>query len=386
MAGKGQSTNPGGTSYHPAGVPLMPDYIEVIESGDPLAGDGDEFVGDIKIKAWRGHKAINNIDVDEAGVGWIHASEWEPYQRPSFVTPPFAGYISGHSTFSRAAAEVMTSLTGDAYFPGGLGTFTAEQDEFLVFEDGPSVTIELQWATYQDAADESGLSRIWGGIHPPCDDVPGRKNGIIIGQDAFTKAVSYFGCSAPELCENPFPAVNEESLSTIQFSNVFSTVWDPVPGQIGCQIQVRLAGGSLLGAQIVGGPNADGFNIPFSVLQSGTDYEWRVRCGCSQTPLIAGAFSSWQPFSTPGGAGIVSSPNPTSGQSNVTFTVAEEGTTTLEVYDMSGRMLDALFNGVAQANNDYRFQFDGSTLPNGVYIYRLTTDKEMVNEKFMIAR
>jgi myo-inositol-hexaphosphate 3-phosphohydrolase len=66
--------------------------------------------------------------------------------------------------------------------------------------------------------------------------------------------------------------------------------------------------------------------------------------------------------------------------------VAEEGTTTLEVYDMSGRMLDALFNGVAQANNDYRFQFDGSTLPNGVYIYRLTTDKEMVNEKFMIAR
>jgi hypothetical protein len=49
-------------------------------------------------------------------------------------------------------------------------------------------------------------------------------------------------------------------------------------------------------------------------------------------------------------------------------------------------MLDALFNGVAQANNDYRFQFDGSTLPNGVYIYRLTTEKEMVNEKFMIAR
>jgi hypothetical protein len=122
------------------------------------------------------------------------------------------------------------------------------------------------------------------------------------------------------------------------------------------------------------------------MLQSGTDYEWRVRCGCSQTPLVAGPFSSWQPFTTPGGAGIISSPNPTSGQSNVTFTVAEEGTTTLEVYDMSGRMLDALFNGVAQANNDYRFQFDGSTLPNGVYIYRLTTEKEMVNEKFMIAR
>ena len=207
MASKGQSTDPGGMSYHPAGLPLIPGKVEVILSGDPLAGVNDEFVGDMKIKAWRGHNAINNVDVDEAGVDWILASEWEPYQRPSFVTPPFAGYISGHSTFSRAAAEILTSLTGDAYFPGGMGIFTAEQDEFLVFEDGPSVNIELQWATYQDAADESGLSRIWGGIHPPCDDIPGRKNGIVIGQDVFAKALTYFnGCAVvydcPELSSN----------------------------------------------------------------------------------------------------------------------------------------------------------------------------------------
>lgn len=206
MASKGQSTDPGGMSYHPAGVPLIPDYCEVILEGDPLAGDNDEHLGEIKVKAWKGHNAINNVDVDEAGVDWILASEWEPYQRPSFVTPPFAGYISGHSTFSRAAAEIMTSLTGDAYFPGGLGTFTAEQDEFLVFEDGPSMNIELQWATYQDAADESGLSRIWGGIHPPCDDIPGRKNGIVIGQDVFAKAVNYFnGCQPITPCETADP-------------------------------------------------------------------------------------------------------------------------------------------------------------------------------------
>ena len=36
--------------------------------------------------------------------GWVLAEGWWPYQRPSFVTPPFAGYVSGHSTFSRAAA------------------------------------------------------------------------------------------------------------------------------------------------------------------------------------------------------------------------------------------------------------------------------------------
>ena len=41
------------------------------------------------------------------------------------MTPPFAAYLSGHSTFSAAGAEVLTQFTGDAYFPGGLGTFTA---------------------------------------------------------------------------------------------------------------------------------------------------------------------------------------------------------------------------------------------------------------------
>lgn len=192
MADLGQSSEPASASYDPAGLPLIPGYIELVEVGDALAGPADENVGKIKIYAWKGHLYINNVDVDEAGVDWILAENWEPYQRPSFVTPPFAGYVSGHSTFSRAAAEVLTMLTGDEYFPGGLGEFVAPADEFLVFEDGPSVDVTLQWATYYDAADESGLSRIWGGIHPPCDDLPGRIMGEYIGVGAFTRAESYF--------------------------------------------------------------------------------------------------------------------------------------------------------------------------------------------------
>ena len=191
MAELGQSSNPSDMSYHPAGIPLIPGYIELVTAGDPLA-DGTNNIGKIKLKAWRGHSFINNVDVDEAGVGWILAQDWMPYQRPSFVTPPFAGYISGHSTYSRAAAEILSEITGDRFFPGGLGTFTAQQNQFLVFEDGPSQDIELQWATYQDAADESSMSRIWGGIHPPCDDIPGRILAQQIAADAFTKAEEYF--------------------------------------------------------------------------------------------------------------------------------------------------------------------------------------------------
>ena len=54
------------------------------------------------------------------------------------------------------------------------------------------MNVELQWATYRDAADESGLSRIWGGIHPPCDDMPGRKIGETIGLAAVALAEAYF--------------------------------------------------------------------------------------------------------------------------------------------------------------------------------------------------
>ncbi len=212
MADKGQSSNSALPNYDPQGMPLTPGYIEQIQAGDPLAGAGNVNVGKIKIKAWRGHEVIQNVDTDVAGVDWILAEDWVPYQRPSFVTPPFAGYVSGHSTFSSAAATIITNLTGDAYFPGGLGTYTAPKDEFLVFEDGPSVDVVLQWATYQDAADQSALSRIWGGIHPPADDIPGRRMGEKIGTSAFNKTLSFFqdnnNNGAPDLCEPAGPCDN----------------------------------------------------------------------------------------------------------------------------------------------------------------------------------
>ncbi|MBT9188819.1 vanadium-dependent haloperoxidase [Zobellia russellii] len=217
MSGKGQSSNPSLPSFDPQGIPLIPDLIELIEEDDPLAGTMGEFVGEIKIKAWRGPDFINNPISDVAGVGWILGTHWWPYQRGTFVTPPFAGYVSGHSTFSGAAAEVMTQLTGDVFFPGGMGTFDIKANQFLVFENGPSEDFTLQWATYRDASDQTSLSRIWGGIHPPIDDIPGRLIGEQIGKQAFAKAELLFGnpTSAEENEANtiPFPIPFEQEIN-----------------------------------------------------------------------------------------------------------------------------------------------------------------------------
>ncbi|NND73040.1 MAG: T9SS type A sorting domain-containing protein [Rhodothermales bacterium] len=212
MGEYGQSSDPGLPSYHPFGLPLIDDHIAIVESGDPLAGVGDENVGKIKLYAWKGHGYIPDPETDVAGVDWILSEDWWPYQKHSFVTPPFAGYTSGHSAFSRAGAEVLTMLTGDEYFPGGMGEFHAAQNSFLGFEDGPSVDVTLQWATYRDASDEASLSRLWGGIHPPVDDVPGRLIGKQAGTNAFLRAEQYFMGASP-VAVDPQPIAGTSGVS-----------------------------------------------------------------------------------------------------------------------------------------------------------------------------
>ena len=217
MAQNGQSLNPSLENYNIAGIPLFDGYIELVKEGDPLSGRNNENLNKIKLYTWRGHYYINNPNVDQAGVGWILAENWWPYQRPSFVTPPFSGFVSGHSTYSRAGAEVLTLLTGNKFFPGGYGEFIAKKNDFLVFEEGPSVDIKLQFATYRDASDQCSLSRIWGGIHPPADDIPGRIIGERIGNEAYEFALPYFNTQPLNIIEKnnriviyPNPVLNQE--------------------------------------------------------------------------------------------------------------------------------------------------------------------------------
>lgn len=200
MAQLGQSSNPGGPSYHPNGIHLYPGLIEVITLQSTAPGQRHShlagYEGRIAMRCWQGPDYITNPASDVAGVDWILAELWWPYQRPTFVSPPFPGYTSGHSAYSRGAAEVLTLLTGSPYFPGGLGEFHCPRNQYLVFEDGPSVDVTLQWATYQDAAAQSAFSRIWGGIHPGFDDLPSRHIGAAIGPEAFYFAARYFNGEA----------------------------------------------------------------------------------------------------------------------------------------------------------------------------------------------
>lgn len=193
MGGLGQSSDPDAGSFHPDGLPLEPDLIELVTAETAAVGGRHEghIVGDVVIRSWRTLTGMPP-GMPPLGVGWITPAQWMPYQQATFVTPAFPGYVSGHSTFSRAGAEVLTALTGDPFFPGGLGEHTVAAGE-LEFETGPTTDVTLQWATYRDAADEAGQSRIWGGIHVRADDYPGRIMGAEIGTAAWELALDVWG-------------------------------------------------------------------------------------------------------------------------------------------------------------------------------------------------
>lgn len=151
------------------------------ELGDlGLIGEFDPALGGYAIEAW----------TPEQGVQKILASEFDSYQDPKAdASPPFAEYTSGHSAFSTAGAEILERFSGSDDFSASV-TF---QPGTSRFEAGrtPSEPLTLSWNTFSEAADESGLSRIYGGIHFTDGDVEGRSLGRKVGEKVWDFAQFY---------------------------------------------------------------------------------------------------------------------------------------------------------------------------------------------------
>ena len=138
-----------------------------------------------KVRAWAG---------PYRGTQVIDGADWEPYQPVTFITPPFPEFISGHSTFSAAAAEILRSFTGSDAF-GASAIVLAGSSKV---EPGavPATDVTLSWATFSDAADQAGISRRYGGIHFVQGDLQGRSGGRLVGAQVWAKALTYFNGTA----------------------------------------------------------------------------------------------------------------------------------------------------------------------------------------------
>jgi len=153
-----------GGALHDAAVAAW-DAKRAFDSVRPQSAIRWLFAGD-KVCAWGG---------PGQGTTLIKGEEWQPY----LPTPPFAEYVSGHSTFSAAAAEVLRRFTGW----DGFGASVTVRAGSSQVESGstPAADLTLHWPTFSDAADQAGRSRRYAGIHLRDGDLVGRALGRLVG-------------------------------------------------------------------------------------------------------------------------------------------------------------------------------------------------------------
>jgi len=128
------------------------------------------------------------------GTVLMRGEDWQPYQPANVVTPAFAEFPSGHSAFSAAGAEILRRYTGSPMLNASvtLPAGSSRVEPGLV----PAHDVTLSWATFDDAADQAGLSRRYGGIHFEQADVQSRDIGHRVGAQVWAKAQRYFNGEA----------------------------------------------------------------------------------------------------------------------------------------------------------------------------------------------
>lgn len=140
-------------------------------------------MGRREIRAWAG---------PGLGTRTIECKDFRSY----LPTPPFSGYVSGHSAFSASAAEVLKRFAESDYYGG---SFTIAPGTSLI-EPGltPGLPVTLSWDTFTSAADQAGISRRYAGIHFESDDLMGRQLGRLVANEVWRKAMTYIdGTAAP---------------------------------------------------------------------------------------------------------------------------------------------------------------------------------------------
>ena len=125
---------------------------------------------------WRGNNSkTGTVDTSDPNQGFL------PYQDPTFITPPFPGFISGHSTCSAAAATMLATYIGSNQIPQIMtpGTIPFNKDSsidvlneirsnfppYLEYDTSKYTRVLLAFKTFDDMIESAGWSRLYGGIH-----------------------------------------------------------------------------------------------------------------------------------------------------------------------------------------------------------------------------
>ena len=153
-----------------------------------------------KVKGWAG---------PGKGVVTMPAEDWHPYSPYTFITPPFPGYTSGHSTVSGACAKMLELFTGSDRFneverrtagvltePGFDCKAMQKIDGKMPDDDRLTCDVALKMPTFSATAEMAGLSRVLGGYHIQSDNVAGLELGRKVATYVWPKIQAYYDGTA----------------------------------------------------------------------------------------------------------------------------------------------------------------------------------------------
>ncbi len=186
-------------------------------------------------------------------------------------------------------------------------------------------------------------------------------------------------------CENPYPSVT--NLESEISSDGVTLRWSPIPGSQGC----RIKGGpsQSIDTQVfqVLGLNISEYFVPSNLLQSGVEYRWKVRCGCSfeiGSPFSDYSFFTWNaPTSFVNEQSIKSGvyPNPVSGDHIRLKWQYERGEYLAVFYDVGGR---AMKEEVISVEAFQELILDVKSLDTGVYLLEISNATTRYSERIVI--
>jgi hypothetical protein len=146
------------------------------------------------------------------GVVEMPAEQWHPYSPYNFITPPFPGYVSGHSAVSAACAKVLELFTGSDRFgeteKRRAGDLTEAEYECKTIQmrlgqssQDAKLTcdVALDLPTFTATAEMAGISRVMGGYHIQADNIAGLELGRKVAHYVFPKTKAYFEGTAGKL-------------------------------------------------------------------------------------------------------------------------------------------------------------------------------------------
>jgi hypothetical protein len=139
------------------------------------------------------------------GVIDIPAENWHPYSPSTFVTPPFPGYVSGHSTVSGACGKMLELFTGSDTFgeverrragdltePGFLCAVMQAVNGKPLHDPKVTCDVALKLQTFTATAELAGISRVMGGYHIQSDNVAGLELGRKVARHDWSVLQKYF--------------------------------------------------------------------------------------------------------------------------------------------------------------------------------------------------